>query len=350
MNPVETSHAMLCAIHRFWQTGLFSSRLTRQILQAACFLLTQSALLSRRMRDRRAGIGLAFVAACISGVSVFLNSFAVREFGDPVLYTTAKNLVAAAIVLAAGISLRAARASLGLTLPRTTREQVGLVAAGVVGGGIAFALFFQGLAQTSSTSAAFVQKTLVVWVAVLAVAFLRERFTFVHVAAIALLVGGQAVASGGLAPFVLDGGELMVLAATLLWAVEVVIAKPLLRGLSPLTVASARLGIGVVVLIAIVLASGAAAQLAVVTLQAWLWVALTGSILSTYVVTWYFALKKAGAIDVTAALVFGAVITAVLGTGVRGTSLAPSALGLALITFGCVLIAVLATDRRRALA
>ena len=302
------------------------------------------------MNERRTGIALAFAAACISGVSVFLNSFAVREFGDPILYTTAKNLVAAAIVIAAGVSLSAARSSIGLTLPRTTRQRVGLVAVGVVGGGIAFALFFQGLAQTSSTSAAFVQKTLVVWVAVLAVAFLRERFTFVHVAAIALLVAGQAAVSGGLAPFVLDPGELMVLVATLLWAIEVVIAKPLLRGLSPLTVASARLGIGVVVLVAIVLASGAAAQLAAVTLQAWLWVALTGLILSAYVVTWYFALKNAGAIDVTAVLVFGAVITAVLGTGIRGASLAPAALGLALITFGCVLIAALSTDRRRTLA
>jgi drug/metabolite transporter (DMT)-like permease len=302
------------------------------------------------MRDRRAGIGLAFAAACISGVSVLLNSFAVREFGDPVLYTTVKNLLAAAIVLAAGVALSAARSPIGLTLPHTVREQVGLVAVGVVGGGIAFALFFQGLAQTSSTSAAFVQKTLVVPVAVLAVAFLRERFSLVHVAAIALLIGGQAAASGGLGPFVLDTGELMVLAATLLWSVEVVIAKPLLRGLSPLTVASARLGIGVIVLVATVLASGAFAQLAAVTLQAWLWVALTGLILSAYVVTWYFALRNAGAIDVTAVLVFGAVITAALGTGIKGTDLAPAALGLALITFGCVLIAVFATDRRRAIA
>ena len=301
------------------------------------------------MRHRRAGIGLAFVAACISGVSVFLNSFALREFGDPILYTTAKNLVAAAIVLAAGVSLSAARSSVGLTLPRTRREQVGLIAVGVVGGGIAFALFFQGLAQTSSTSAAFVQKTLVIWVAVLAVAFLRERFSLVHLAAIALLVGGQAAASGGLGPFLFDGGELMVLAATLLWAVEVVIAKPLLRGLSPLTVASARLGIGVAVLVALALASGAGGQLAAVTLQAWLWVAVTGVILSAYVVTWYFALSKAGAIDVTAVLVFGAVITAVLGTGIRGANLAPAAFGLALITFGCVLIATLASDRRQRL-
>jgi drug/metabolite transporter (DMT)-like permease len=302
------------------------------------------------MTDRRVGIGLAFGAACISGISVFLNSFAVREFGDPILYTTAKNLVAAAIVIAAGACLGAGRSAMRLTAPRTTRELVGLIAVGVIGGGIAFALFFQGLAQTSSTSAAFLQKTLVVWVAVLAVAFLRERFSLVHVAAIALLVIGQAAASGGIGPLALDGGELMVLAATLLWSVEVVVAKPLLRRLSPLTVASARLGIGVAVLVAIALASGATAQLAAVTLQAWLWVAVTGAILSAYVVTWYFALSKAGAIDVTAVLVFGAVITAGLGIGIRGASLAPAALGLALITFGCVLIATFESDRRRALA
>jgi drug/metabolite transporter (DMT)-like permease len=302
------------------------------------------------MSDRRLGIGLAFAAACISGVSVFLNSFAVREFGDPILYTTAKNLVAAAIVIAAAASLSAQRSRVGLTLPRTLRERVGLIAVGVIGGGIAFALFFQGLAQTSSTSAAFLQKTLVVWVAVLAVAFLRERLRVVHVAAIALLVVGQAAASGGVGPFIFDSGAMMVLAATLLWSVEVVIAKPLLRGLSPLTVASARLAIGVAVLVAVAFLSGATAQLATVTLQGWLWVAVTGLILSVYVVTWYFALSKAGAIDVTAVLVFGAVITAVLGTGIRGASLAPAAVGLALITFGCVLIATLAADRRRALA
>lgn len=295
------------------------------------------------------GIGLAFAAACISGVSVFLNSFAVREFGDPILYTTAKNLVAAAIVIAVGV-IGSRRSSMRLRLPGTTRERVGLIAVGVIGGGIAFALFFQGLAQTSSTSAAFLQKTLVVWVAVLAVVFLRERFNLVHVAAIALLVGGQAAASGGIGPFALDGGELMVLAATLLWSIEIVIAKPLLRGLSPVTVAAGRLGIGVAVLVAIALASGAAAQLSGVTPAAWLWVAVTGAILTAYVVTWYFALSKAGAIDVTAVLVFGAVITAVLGTGIRGASLAPAALGLALITFGCVLIATLASDQRRALA
>jgi drug/metabolite transporter (DMT)-like permease len=302
------------------------------------------------VHDRRKGIALAFAAACISGFSVFLNSFAVREFGDATLYTTAKNLVAAAILLGIGVSLTAARSPLGLALPRTPREQLGLLVVGVVGGGIAFALFFQGLAQTSSTSAAFIQKTLVIWVALLAIAFLRERFTLLHVAAIALLVGGQAVASGSLGPLALDRGGAMVLVATLLWSVEIVIVKSLLSRLSPLTVALGRLGIGVVVLAVIAVAGGATTQLGSVTPQAWLWVTLTGIILSAYVATWYFALRHAGAIDVTAVLVFGAVITAALSAGVRGTSVTPTALGLALITFGCVLIVTFGAERRSALA
>ncbi|HKY52601.1 MAG TPA: DMT family transporter [Candidatus Limnocylindria bacterium] len=302
------------------------------------------------MRGRGVGIALAFAAACISGVSVLLNSYAVREFGDATLYTTAKNLVAAAIVIALGISLTAARSTSGIQLPRAHRERIGLVVVGVLGGGIAFALFFQGLAQTSATSAAFIQKSLVIWVAVLAVIVLRERLGALHVGAIALLLIGQAAVSGGLGPIALNTGGAMVLAATLLWSIEVVVAKELLRGLTPLTVASARLGIGVVVLVALAVAGGAVSQLGAVTPQGWLWVAATGVILALYVVTWYSALSRAGAIDVTAVLVFGAVITALLGADIRGSSALPSALGLALITLGCVLIAIMDAERRRAIA
>lgn len=302
------------------------------------------------MRGRSGGIALAFAAACISGVSVVVNSFAVREFGDPTVYTTLKNLLAALFLMAVGLALSARRSPIGFSRPRSAREGLSLVAVGVIGGGLAFALFFQGLAQTSTTSAAFVQKTLVVWVAILAVVTLRERFSPIHAAAIGLLVVGQSLASGGLGPFTFDRGDALVFLATLLWSVEVVIAKSLLRDVSPLTVASARMAIGLPVLLAIVFATGAVSQFASITPQAWAWVALTGVILSAYVAVWYAALAKAGAIDVTAVLTFGAVITALLGTGMRGTSLAPSAIGVMLITIGCVLIARVRTRSRTALA
>jgi drug/metabolite transporter (DMT)-like permease len=304
----------------------------------------------RRMTGRSRGIAFAFLAACISGVSVFLNSFAVREFGDATLYTTVKNLLAAVFLFAAAAVLNARGSSAGLSFPRGARERIGLVAVGVIGGGLAFALFFQGLAETSPTSAAFVQKTLVIWVAILAVVSLGERLSATHVGAIGLLIVGQILASGGLGPIAFVHGDGLVFVATLLWSVEVVIAKSLLRDLSPLTVAVARMGIGFPILLAIAIATGATSQLASITPQAWAWVALTGVILSVYVAVWYAALAKAGAIDVTAVLVFGAVITAFLGTGVRGTSLAPAAVGLGLITIGSLLIARYGNRSRTTLA
>jgi drug/metabolite transporter (DMT)-like permease len=113
------------------------------------------------LRSRAAGPALVLVTAVISGVAVFTNSYGVRAFGDPTVYTTAKNLVAA-VVLAA---------------------------------------------------------------ALLAVPLLRDRIGPWHLAAIALLVWGQAVLGGGVRAIGFGTGEAMILAATVLWSVEVIVAK-----------------------------------------------------------------------------------------------------------------------------
>ena len=41
------------------------------------------------------GITIAIGAALVSGVAVFVNGYGVKAFGDPTVYTTAKNLAAA---------------------------------------------------------------------------------------------------------------------------------------------------------------------------------------------------------------------------------------------------------------
>jgi hypothetical protein len=43
------------------------------------------------------GLALAAVAAGISGLAVFVNGYGVRAVSDATVYTTAKNLVAAAV-------------------------------------------------------------------------------------------------------------------------------------------------------------------------------------------------------------------------------------------------------------
>ena len=292
---------------------------------------------------RRTGLALALAAALISGVSVWINALAVKAVGDPVLYTTIKNVIAAAILVTLTIAWTARRPSGGFTRPAGGRQLIGIGFVGVFGGGLAFVLFFEGLARTTASSAGFIQKTLVIWVAILAVSFLRERFGKAHVAAIALLLLGQIAVSGGFAMPALSTGEALVFLATLIWSVEVVVAKRLLAGLSPLTIACARMGIGAVGLIAFSIATGRAALLGSLGGEQWAWVALTGVVLSLYVGCWLSALARAQATDVTAVLVFGAVITALLNSGGQVTVLAPAAIGLTLIAIGTIAIARVAT-------
>jgi drug/metabolite transporter (DMT)-like permease len=269
---------------------------------------------------RRTGILLALGTAAISGFAVFLNADAVRAFGDATAYTTAKNLVAALVLLAvvgAGSRTGGAR----LTRPRTRGQWAGLTAIGLVGGSLPFVLFFEGLSRASSAQAAFLHKTLLVWVAVLALVFLGERLSRLHVLAIVLLVLGQIGLVGGVGGF--GSPEAMILAATLLWSIEVVVAKRLLRGVSSWTVAVARMGLGSAVLLGWVAVRGDLGLLTSMTGEQLGWVLLTGVLLAGYVGTWFAALQRAPAVDVTAVLVLAAPVTAGLNAVANGVPLAP---------------------------
>lgn len=293
------------------------------------------------------GIARAFAAATISGVAVFVNGYGVRAVPDATVYTTTKNLVAAVLLVALSGAVLTRRAT---SQPRSARrpQWMMLVAVAVVGGSVPFVLFFEGLARASTTHAAFVQKTLVVWVAVLAIPLLGERLRPLHVAAIAMIVGGLVALDGGLRGFRLGDGELLVLAATALWAIEAVIAKRLLAGTPPLTVAVARMGGGAVLLVGWLAVTGRLPALGQLGARGWLWSAATGAILAGYVLAWYAALARAGAIDVTAILTVGAVMTTALSTMVKGTAVPNTGLtGLALIAGGAALVAALAAAPRR---
>ena len=129
-------------------------------------------------------------------VSVFVNSYGVHAVTAPAVYTTAKNLVATVVLVGAvsapvvhAPAARLRRRPIRLGPDRRTGRQRpsgpgrrppvrgdgrscgGSVwpTSGIVGGGIAFVLFFDGLADTTATPAAFIRDTLVIWVAVLAV-------------------------------------------------------------------------------------------------------------------------------------------------------------------------------------
>ena len=300
------------------------------------------------MTTRATGIALAFVTAVVSGVAVYVNSRGVAHFDDATVYTTAKNALAGALLLALAVPLLASRPPSGdrAGRPATPRQWLGVLAVACVGGSVPFVLFFEGLSRADATQAAFIHKTLVLWVALLAVPLLRERLGPAHLAAIGLVVAGQAWLAGEPGTGAFGAGETMILGATLLWAVEVVLVKRLLEVLAPRTLAAARMAVGTVVLVAWVALSGRAGDLLALSAEQWGWAALTGLLLAAYVATWYAALARAQAVDVTAVLVFGAVVTALLANAADGAALDP--VGLVLVTAGAALIAVAALRRSRA--
>jgi drug/metabolite transporter (DMT)-like permease len=258
-------------------------------------------------QTRQWGVLLAALTATISGVSIYVNSFAVKQLPDPAVYTTLKNGVAAGLLIAlATATVR--RADLR-AIPRGSWARLAVI--GIVGGSVPFVLFFTGLAQASAPSAAFIHKTLFVWVAMLAVPFLGERLGLAQIGALGVLLAGQALI---LTPTGVrwGPGETMIAIATLLWAVETIVAKRLLRSTPAAVVAAGRLGIGLVALVAYLGATGKLPAVAALTLDQWAWAAGTGALLCGYVAAWFAALRRAPASLVTAILVLGAPVTAAL--------------------------------------
>lgn len=280
---------------------------------------------------RRTGILLALATAAISGFSVFVNAYGVKAFDDPTVYTTAKNIVAAAVLV--GLVGLGRPAGARVALPRSSRQRLALAAIGIVGGSLPFVLFFEGLSRASSPQAAFIHKTLVLWVALLALPLLKERLQWGHWVAIGLLVVGQVGLAGGL-PRDFGTAGWMLLAATLLWSVEVVVATWLLTEVSSWTVGLARMGLGSAALVAWLAVRGQLGALGSLSQEQLGWALVTGALLAGYVATWFAALARAQAVDVTAVLVLAAPVTAALNAGVTGTSLPAQASWLALLLLG----------------
>lgn len=280
------------------------------------------------------GVGLVLLTAAISGVSIFLNKFSVASI-EPALFTTMKNLVVAVFLVSLFVALREWR-----TLRRLTRRQwLSLALIGLVGGSLPFLLFFTGLNMTSAAQAALIHKTLFVWVGILAYVFLRERHGWRAVAGAALLLAGNALLLKvtGFAP---TGGDLLILAATLLWAVEITLSRRFLvsEELPGRVVALGRMGFGSLFLLAYVAVTG---PRAVPTEPAsLLWVLLTAALLFGYVLTFYEGLARVPAMTATAILLLGSVVTTTLNLLWNGTLAWPPLVGSLLLLAGAALFAL----------
>ncbi|MFA5776638.1 MAG: DMT family transporter [Patescibacteria group bacterium] len=265
------------------------------------------------MPNRNKGLYLALLTALISGISIFINKFAVASFENPIMLPTIKNSLVGFLLLSVCILSRSWQKTRSELRSLTKKQILQLVGVALVGGSVPFYLFFTGLSQIPAVNAAIIQKSLVIWVALLAIPLLKEKITKTQALAVLILFAGNLMV-GGFKGLTLSKGEFMIFLATLSWAAETILVKKVLRSLSADVVTTARMGLGSMLLIFFSLITAPSDVLQVISLNSsqWFWITLTSVTLFAYVFTWFRALKLAPAITVSAVLVSSTLVTNVL--------------------------------------
>ncbi|MFZ5364149.1 MAG: DMT family transporter [Patescibacteria group bacterium] len=253
------------------------------------------------------GYLLIMGTAIISGVSIFVNQFGVKVINSDI-FTGLKNFVVAAILLCLIFWFKEWR-----TLAKLKIKEWGtLVLIGLVGGSIPFLFFFKGLAMTSGATTSFVHKTMFLCVIVLAALFLKEKINKNLVIGALLLMLGNAMLLKIFGGFKFSYGELLVLFATLFWAVEQVISKKALENISPKVLAWGRMFFGFLFIFIFWAATGQIKLLSGVGAAELSWVWITAVFLLGYVLTWYSGLKYIKVSTAACILSLGAPITSLL--------------------------------------
>ncbi|MBN1168926.1 DMT family transporter [Candidatus Woesebacteria bacterium] len=255
------------------------------------------------------GIQLSLVTAFISGFSIFINKFAVGSITPPLVFTTVKNLGVGLFIIS--FLLLSGRWKLIKKLNK--KEILNLLLIGIFGGSVPFYLFFAGLSRIPAINAALIHKTLVFWVALLALPTLKEKLTKTQILAIMLLFSSNLIV-GGFKGFEYSVGELLVLGATILWALENVLAKKTLKTIHPDIVTAARMGLGSIILLiaSVILAPEGLTQAAKLDNSQLFWIVITMISLLGYVASWYRALKLAPVTTVATVLVSSTLVTNIL--------------------------------------
>lgn len=251
---------------------------------------------------------LALSAALISGLANFLNKFALAQFSNATIYTGLKNLLAVALLSLLILSPKFIKELRQLTW----QQWCYLVLIGIIGGGLAFVLFFNGLKLTSAVNASFIHKTLFIWITILALPWLKEKITNWHFLALGLLFFGNYLVAGNL-NWRIQPGDLLILLATWLWAIEFILAKKLLSKISGATLAWSRLFFGVLTIYIYLMFTQKTLPILLTSGQ-WLWLVLSSVILVGFVLTWYGALKRLPATTTSAILVIASPVTTLLNS------------------------------------
>lgn len=258
------------------------------------------------MNAYKKGLSLVFATAIISGFSIFINSLLVQTMSSD-LFTFLKNSVVAIFVIALLYFWKQAKEL--KTLSKNQWLQLLLI--GLIGGSIPFILFFKGLSMTSGTTGAFLHKTMFVYVGILASIFLKEKMNLTwYLGALALILGNAIFLKLSFASF--ETGHLLILIATLFWAVENTISKHILKNISANIVIFGRMFFGAMFLIPYLIFTSGFSKVSEVSGMNILGILLASALLFAYVLTWYNGLKYVPVSTATSILLLGSPITTLL--------------------------------------
>ena len=296
---------------------------------------------SRVPRPTR-GYLFAVINMLVSGVAIYVNGIGVKMFSDSTLYTALKNGVVG-IVLLAILSLtprgRPATARI------SGRQWLLLLCVALIGGSIPYALYFRGLQLSTPVTASLIDHTQFLLVGVFAAVFLRERLGAGVWIALGVLLAGLSVGVA-VSAVRIDAGAVFLAAGTVLFAVDFVLMKHLLRSVPPRLVMAAKMSLGSALLLGWVALTGHLGAVTTLSLIQWGFVLVTGAILLVFTLTSVYALRHASATAATAIPAGAPIVTTLLTVAARGASVPPVRwLGLGLVLAAVVVVIVLGGRR-----
>ena len=235
--------------------------------------------------NKNKGILLILGTAFISGTVVFISKFGVSII-NPYIFAGLKNIIVALLVVSWLLMLKDWKVLKSLK----KIQWMFLMGVGLIGGSIPFLLYFKGLSITTPIQAAFIHKTMFIYVAILAVIFLKEKISK------GFLIGGLMLLIGNILllriiPHQFGLGDLLIFLATLFWAGENILSKHLLKELPSRIVIWGRMFFGSIFIFIFWISTGQARLALSLNLEQLGWVIITSIFLFGYVVTWYTGLK-----------------------------------------------------------
>jgi len=297
----------------------------------------------KKEMERKELIGtlLIILTALISGIAVAVHKYFIMRI-DPLVFTALRAFFIGIVFLFL---------SLYFTRRQKTFNKVSwkwLVAIGIIGGGFAFWMYFSGLTMTLAGRAGFIHKTLPIWVGILAFIFLKEKISKKMLIAMGVMLLGLLLMEVSKIGSEIRIGDLLVLGATILWAIENTLAKKVMMNKeSNWVVTFSRMFYGSLILFAILIILGKISLIGALSTEQVLFIVISGILLFIYVLTWYWGLKYINLSKAATILLIAPVITLVLGmVWLDEKLLLLQAIGSLLILIGGFFIAKSKSEKR----